>query len=84
VGGELTAISENHGIRGHEVQPDAADAQAGEHDAGIGVGVEGAERGVALGGGHAPVDARVRVTGVVELALNDVEEGGPLGKDDDL
>jgi hypothetical protein len=84
VGWGLTAISEHHGIRGHEVQSDAADAQAGEHDASVWIGVEGAERGVTLCGGHAPVDARVRVAGVVELTLDDVEEGGPLGEDDDL
>ncbi len=48
------------------------------------VGVEGAEGDVALGRRHAAVDARVRVPGVIELALDDVEERGPLGEDDDL
>ena len=76
------AVHEHDLVGRHEVEADGADAQAGEHDGAGGVGVEGAQGVVALGRGHGAVDAGVGVAVGLELALDDVEEGGPLAEED--
>lgn len=81
-GGGPPRVREHDLVGGDEVEADAADGQAGEHDGAVRVGLEPGHGGVALGRVHLAVDAGEGVVLVCQLGLDDVEEGGPLAEDD--
>lgn len=80
--GRPPRVRQHHLVGRHQVEPHAADGQAGEQDRALRVRGERGERGVALRGPHGAVDARDGVVPRRELRLDDVEEGGPLAEDD--
>lgn len=76
-------VCQDDNVGSHQVEPNAADREAGEHDCAAGIGLQGGHGGIPGWGAHGAVDAGVGIVVSGELSGDDVEEGGPLAEDDD-
>lgn len=81
---KLTAVGEDDGISGHEVETNTTNRETGEHNSCLGIVVKSLYSIVALIRLHATVDARVAHSLSFKLGLNNIEERCPLGEDNNL
>lgn len=82
--GSPTAVREDDGVGGDEIQADAAHGETGEHDTGFIVIVQGVNSTIPLVCRHTAVDPSEVDVRIPELVLHHVQERRPLREDDNL
>jgi hypothetical protein len=83
-GGRSPTVGEDDLVCTREVQSNSAYTQGCQHDGGIFIILESAERLIAAMSRHGPVDAAELVAFLLQARLNDVKETRLLAEDDSL